>query len=244
VQFVEPGVGWSQVPIVPPDGIVQMPPQHSASCEHEFPLTMHHDALPHVPLELQNAPQQSPFAVHGLPALLQFVLSGAQAPLLHWPPQHWPFEVHEPLSGVQLLWHTPLTQLNEQQSVFELHVVPAAEQFVGLTVQPPCGSHMFEQQSAPVAHCCPYSPQTTFASGPLPFFLLWPQATRHPTANTKTIERDVIKVSSPGECSRASISGPDVARSRKMYGSGRSRRVPFRTLDAAAAYLEDGGTGR
>ncbi|MGE5184334.1 MAG: hypothetical protein ACM31C_19830, partial [Acidobacteriota bacterium] len=129
--------------------------QHSASCEHELPLTMHHDALPQVPLELQNPPQHSLFMPHGLPEDLQFALSGVHVPLLHRPPQHWPFEVHDPLSAVQLPWHTPLTQLTEQQSVFDAQVVPAAEQVVGLTVQPPCGSHTPEQQSAPVAQLPP-----------------------------------------------------------------------------------------
>ena len=53
-QLFAPGLGCEHVPIVPPDGIVQMPPQHSASCPHELPLTTHHEALPHVPAALQN----------------------------------------------------------------------------------------------------------------------------------------------------------------------------------------------
>jgi hypothetical protein len=115
-------------------------------------LITHHEALPHVPPALQNAPQHSPFAVHGLPSVLHDVLSGAHLPLLHRPPQHSPFDEHEPLSAVQLDWHTPDTQLVEQQSVFALHVVPACEHVVGLTVHPPCGSHTPEQQSPPAAH--------------------------------------------------------------------------------------------
>ena len=176
LQFVEPGLGCPQMPIVPPAAIVQIPPQHSASCAHELPLTTHHEPLPHVPFELQNAPQQSPFALHGLPSVAQFGLSGTHLPLLHWPPQHWPFALHEPLSAVHPLWHTPWRQDTEQQSVFALHVVPACEHVVGFTVHPPCGSHTPEQQSAPVPHGLPNNPHTILASGtPFPLCLL-PQA--------------------------------------------------------------------
>ncbi len=58
-----------------------MPPQHSASCEHELPLITHHDALPQVPFELQKPPQHSPFVLHGVPCDLQVVLSGVHLPL-------------------------------------------------------------------------------------------------------------------------------------------------------------------
>jgi hypothetical protein len=52
-------------------------------------LTTHHDALPHVPPALQNPPQHSAFAPHGLPEVLQVVLSGVHVPPLpHSPLQH------------------------------------------------------------------------------------------------------------------------------------------------------------
>jgi hypothetical protein len=110
---------------------------------------------------------------------------------LHIPLQHSPFVEQDAVSAVHPFWQTPLTQLTEQQSVLELHVVPAAEHIVGLTVQPPCGSHVLEQQSAPVVHAWPNKPQTTLASGTT-FPCLLPQATRHAIANAKTNEREVI----------------------------------------------------
>jgi hypothetical protein len=190
LQSVAPGLGWLHVPIVPPAGIVQMPPQHSPSCAHELPLTTHHEPLPQVPPALQKPPQHSLFPPQGLPSDLQFGLSGVHVPLLHKPPQHWPFEVHEPLSAVHELWHTPLTHDTEQQSVFAPQVVPAIEHVVGLTVHPPCGSHTPEQQSVPAAHEVPNRPQTTLASGtPDPGFFLLPQATSHASANAQTNER-------------------------------------------------------
>jgi hypothetical protein len=144
------------MPSVEPVAPVQTPPQHSASAEHASPSCVHHDDAPHVPLEPQYDEQHSPLPVHGLPSVLQPVLSGAHVPFVHAPPQHWPSCVHAAPSAVHwLAEHAPLMQLTVQQSVFALHAAPAAAHVVVLTVQLPVGSHIPEQHAAPVVHDVP-----------------------------------------------------------------------------------------
>jgi hypothetical protein len=63
-------------------------------------------------------------AVHALPAVLQVVLIGWQAPFAQVPLQHEPLVVQGWLSETQLPPQTPLLQLSEQQSVPEAHAPP------------------------------------------------------------------------------------------------------------------------
>jgi len=149
LQFVEPGVGWPHVPSVWPLAIVHNPPQHSASCAHASPFWVQNDEGPQVPPELHSPEQHaSPPCMHGLPSVRQVVLSGTHLPVLHLPLQHWPFCVHVLLSAVHLSWHTPPTQLTEQQSVFTEHEALCGEHdgpvAVNLLV---VGSHIPVQQS-------------------------------------------------------------------------------------------------
>jgi hypothetical protein len=46
VQFVPPTLGCEHVPSVAPEPIVQMPPQHSASCAHASPFCVQYDDGP------------------------------------------------------------------------------------------------------------------------------------------------------------------------------------------------------
>lgn len=106
---------------------------------------MHHDDGPHVWFALHRPEQQSVLAVHELPSLLHDALSGTQTWFEQLPPQHWPFEVHAPLSLTQLFWHTPWTQLTEQQSVFAWHEPPAIVHTVGFASHVLIAPQMCEQ---------------------------------------------------------------------------------------------------
>jgi hypothetical protein len=158
VQYVEPGVGCPHTPSVAPDAMLHRPPQHSVSCAHASPFWVQYDDGPHVPFELhrpeQHAAAPVPPAVHVLPLVKHVVLSGVHLPPLpHSPPQHWPFDEHEPLSGVHAFWHTLPTQLTEQQSVFAEHDAPLGEH-TALLASHVCvvGSHIMEQQSVLLPH--------------------------------------------------------------------------------------------
>ena len=78
----------------------------------------------------QKLEQHSPPDVHGLPSVLQEVLSGVHVPFEpHVPLQHCAFVVQAALSPVQVGgWHEPLAQLPEQQSTFVLHWLPRGVQ--------------------------------------------------------------------------------------------------------------------
>ena len=83
------------VPSVAPAALVQRPPQQSRSPEQASPLCLQNDeAAAQIPL-WQSAEQQSVLPAHGLPDVLQVVLSGVHVPPApHLPPQHWPSAVH------------------------------------------------------------------------------------------------------------------------------------------------------
>src|SRR5690348_960385 len=171
-----------------------MPPQHSASCAQASPSCTQYDDGPHTPEVLQSCEQHSVLPPHGLPSVLQVVLSGVHLPPEQLPPQHWPLSVHAALSAVHwFVWHTPPTQLVEQQSVFALHDEPACEHIVGFTVQLPVESQTPEQQVVPSEHGAPNTPQGLLASTlpPPPFFLPPPQAasnaTRHRGSQVRTV---------------------------------------------------------
>jgi hypothetical protein len=71
----------------------QMPPQQSSEFEQTSPVWTHHPGVrAQLPL-LQNFEQQSPFALHALPAVLHMVLMGSHVPLVHVPLQHEPLLV-------------------------------------------------------------------------------------------------------------------------------------------------------
>jgi hypothetical protein len=95
--------------------------------------------------------QQSPFAAHSLPAVLQLELSAVHvlsAPQL--PPQHSSFVVHAWPSDTHCsVEHFPPTQLSEQQSDATAQELPAPAQVVTADTQPVFGSHTPEQQSGP-----------------------------------------------------------------------------------------------
>jgi hypothetical protein len=85
---VDPGAGTLQVPKVALGALVQMPPQQSVARAHASPVWMQYEEpsaqCPSVP---QRFEQHWPLPVHGLPAVLQLLLSAVQVPL-HWPLQH------------------------------------------------------------------------------------------------------------------------------------------------------------
>jgi hypothetical protein len=78
-----------------------------------------------VPL-LQNWEQQSPAAVHGLPAVRQVVLSGTHTPAAQLPLQQAAESLHAWASATQDEPHVPALQLREQHSVDTAQGPPAA----------------------------------------------------------------------------------------------------------------------
>jgi len=168
-QFVAPPTGWLHVPMVAPDAIVQMPPQHSASCAHASPSCVQYDDGPQWPLALQSCEQHSVETPHVLPSVLHVVLSGVQVLFWHEPPQHSPSCVHAPLSDTHWVAAQTLPmQLPRQQSVFAEHDAPAIEHVAELAAHAPCGSQIVEQQSPPPVHAAPNTPHGLLASGPFP----------------------------------------------------------------------------
>jgi len=131
-----------------------------------------YDDGPQWPLALHACEQHSAPPTHGLPSVLHVVLSGVHVPPApHAPPQHSPLVVHAALSATH--WvpeHTLLTQLTEQQSVFEEHPVFAAPHIATLTAHVAVvGSQIPEQQSVSPTHATPNVAQfATVASLPLP----------------------------------------------------------------------------
>ena len=83
------------VPSDAPFAFWQRPPQHSASVTHESPeIVQNEGALSQIPFK-QYFEQQSPFAPHVLPEVLQFALSARHEPPSHTPPQHSPSFEHD-----------------------------------------------------------------------------------------------------------------------------------------------------
>jgi hypothetical protein len=119
---------------------------------------------------LQNLEQQSPFALHALPAVLHEVLIGWHDPFAHVPLQHEPFEVQAWLSETQAPPHVPLLQVSEQQSVGEAQAPPNEMHRPTLDPQVPVAeSHVAEQHWLPLWHALPVAPQPgpTLASPPV-----------------------------------------------------------------------------
>jgi len=103
----------------------------------------------HVP-PLQNFEQHSSLPPHALPAVLQELFIGWQAPFEQVPLQHEPLPVHGWLSETHEPPHTPPLQLSEQQSVPDAHVPPAATHRPIVDAHVPFGSHVAEQHWLPL----------------------------------------------------------------------------------------------
>jgi hypothetical protein len=169
---------------VPPD-ITHWPPQHSESCAHASPSWTQNEDAPHLPPALHSCEQHSPLPPHGLPSVLQAVLSGAHLLFAQFPLQHWLLPVHASVSATHA-WseHTLLSQRTEQQSVFAAHDEPGCEQVVGLAAQLPVLSQTPEQHIVPAEHGVPNTPHGLLASMLLPLFLLLPHAANSATRQT------------------------------------------------------------
>jgi hypothetical protein len=129
--------------------------------------------------------------VHVLPAVLQVVFSATHVVPLQWPLQHWPDELHVPLSATHAVWHTLPTQLKEQQSVLSWHEAPAiAHEFALLSHVLPA-PHVCEQHWSLPEHDCPNVWQGNDASivgAPSPELLesvVPPCLLLHDSANTR-----------------------------------------------------------
>jgi hypothetical protein len=109
-----------------------------------------------VPFE-QSLEQHSPLSAQALPEVLHVVLSAAQVPFVHWPPQQSALVAQVPLSETQAVDpHTPFTQFKLQQSVPAEQLPPGEMQLPSVVVQVFVDvSQAFEQQDAPVVHDCP-----------------------------------------------------------------------------------------
>ncbi len=137
-------------------------------------------AASHTPL-LQNFEQQSLFAPHVLPEVLQDGLSGMHVPELpQTPPQHWSFAVHAAPSDLHWLpEHWKLTHENEQQSGPTEQLAPEARHLPATCAHNPTReSQLPVQHSLSVVHAVPVSVHAAEVS-----FLLPP----HATTSTTTI---------------------------------------------------------
>jgi hypothetical protein len=122
---------------------------------------MHHDPPMSQTPALQSFEQQSALSVQALPEVRHEPLSGWHFPPVQLPPQHWPLLVHAPLSETQIFpSHTPPLHASEQQSV------PAAQEPPAATHRPTVDaqvrsteSQIPEQQSLPLPHVSPVTPQ-------------------------------------------------------------------------------------
>ena len=114
-------------------------------------------------LSAPHCPEQQSLPVsHELPAVLQAVLSGAQLPSVHVPPQHSPSDEHSPLSDTQISsvhlpsashWKLQQSGPAEQLSPVPAHV-PTTDAQVSLL-----GSHTPEQHSVLCTHVSPTAVQ-------------------------------------------------------------------------------------
>ena len=113
--------------------------------------------------------QQSAFAAHSLPPVLQLsfnathVLPSPQLPLQHasFPAQALPSDTHCSAE------HLPDSQLSEQQSVLAEHEEPDGVQLVIAATQPVFSSQAPEQQSAPPVQVWPTAKQLLLPAPPL-----------------------------------------------------------------------------
>lgn len=107
----------------------------------------------------QNFEQQSPWAVHELPAVRHDPLSGTHLPDAQFPPQHSEEIVHAWLSDVQTLApHDPPLHTRVQQSCGMVHALPGALHAPTDAAQIlVTGSQLAVQQSPPVAQVSPTS---------------------------------------------------------------------------------------
>ena len=128
----------------------------------------------HVPL-VQSLEQQSPFAAHELPAVLQDALSAAQAPAVQTPPQHAPLSVHGcPSEAHWVALQAPLTQLRDAQSVLARQFPPPTTGLPNVDRQTCVAvSHAPEQQVLSFTHDSPAGPHVE-PSGEPPSFALPP----------------------------------------------------------------------
>jgi len=117
------------------------------------------EARTHFPL-VQSLEQHSPFAAQELPAVLQELLSAAQAPAVQTPPQHAPLSVHAcPSEAHWVPLQTPLTQLSDAQSVLALQFPPATTGLPNVDWQTCVAvSHAPEQQVLSFTHDSPAVP--------------------------------------------------------------------------------------
>jgi hypothetical protein len=166
-QLAGPDGGCPHTPTVCPDAIVQMPLQQLAACVHTSPgCTQKDEFSEHSPFE-QRPEQQSPFEAHWFPAVRQELLRGTHLPEAQLPPQQSPLAVQAWLSEMhESAPHFPPLHVRLQQSVPCAHPVPAAPHCPRPPVHAWFVSQSFEQQSRPVLHDAPRTPQRVPASSP------------------------------------------------------------------------------
>jgi hypothetical protein len=117
----------AHTPTTAPEAFMQSPPQQSRSPAHASPICLQNDGVEQIPWA-QYFEQHSLPAAQGLPDVLQTALSGAQAPLVHRPPQHSPSALHFWPSATQPPEpHFPFIQLTLQHSGPAEHVAPAGK---------------------------------------------------------------------------------------------------------------------
>jgi hypothetical protein len=124
--------------------------------------------------------------MHGLPIVLHIGLSAAHVLLVQVPLQQAAFDVQAAPSAVHcVLEQLPFTQLVLQQSMLFMQGMPEVAQLLGFGAQVWFAPQSAEQQSAAVAHDCPYIPQLIPPAPPVP---PWPPepalSSPHPTAAT------------------------------------------------------------
>jgi hypothetical protein len=148
VHPVVPGAaGWRQTPTVAPLALLQSPPQHSRSEAQASPVCVQYEPPVEQTPFVQNFEQQSAWAMHELPAVLQDPFRGTQVPL-QLPLQHCAELVHAWLSDVHCVEpQVPPLQTKVQQSCGTEHEAPGALQEPVDEQTCACESQVPEQQS-------------------------------------------------------------------------------------------------
>jgi hypothetical protein len=153
---------------------VQLPVQQSVPEWHASPDWPQNEEGSQVP-PLQSPEQQSPFAAHMLPSVLQVALSAAHLPPVHVPLQHSLLLVHAVLSEAQAgKPHAPLMHEPLQHAPFAVHALPSARHPPSLPNGFPASPMFTAPLLLPLLPLDAASPPSPL---PVPVFLLLPQAT-------------------------------------------------------------------
>jgi hypothetical protein len=138
--MAQPPVVWmaAQVPALLPDGMVQLPLQHSVPEKQTSPIGWQPAAVVMQTPPWQFLEQQVELSVQALPSVVQLPATiGAHEPPAQLPPQHCASEVQALPSWVQMPAQLPLTHDRPQHCTDEVQAPPLATQPAPVPPLPP-----------------------------------------------------------------------------------------------------------